>query len=341
MDMKKICLLTVWMGKLPEYFWLWLATAKRNPTIDFFFITDNTGLESQENVHFIHMTMESVRERFEQTVGFPIKLKVPYKLCDYKPIYGRAFAEIVESYDFWGHCDIDIMFGDIRKFITDELLDQYDKIFDAGYFILYRNCDEINSLYERSIEKDNMAYPYTKAFRSQFACYFDEYMGMSILGWKYCNVFRDQLEEKVVQDFSWQRLNFQSYISEESFVFQWKDGRIYRYLCDENGRLLPKQQPEEYLLAHIQKRKMEIAFSEKELFEKKEFWIVPNRYQLDKPEGELYTESQRKKYAELIQRQDQKRSIKNLKSYGLIDYVLHFMRSRRIRKWIIDEKKFF
>lgn len=339
--MKKVCLLTVWMGKLPESFWLWMTTARNNPTVDFYLITDNTGMVDEDNVHFVHMTMESVRERFENIVGFPIKLKVPYKLCDFKPLFGQAFADIVASYEFWGHCDIDLLFGDIRKFITDELLEQYDKVMDAGFFILYRNCEDMNNLYKKSMDKDNMAYPYKKAFRNQFACYFDEYMGMSILSWKYCKVFRDQLDEKVVQDFSWQRLNFQSYISGESFVFHWKDGRLYRHLCDDSGNLLPYSEPAEYMLVHIQKRKMEITFSKEELSRNNEFWIVPNRYQLEKPEGELYTIAQQQEYVALIHKKDKQRSIRNLKSYGLFDYIPHFIRSRRIRKWIINEKKFF
>lgn len=339
--MKKICLITVWMGEFPEYFWLWMETAKRNPSVDFFLITDNVGLKDEKNIHFIHMTMESVRERFSKIVGFQVKLNVPYKLCDYKPIYGKAFTEIIEPYDFWGHCDIDIMFGDIRKFITDEMLEEYDKLLEAGYFVLYRNCDTMNNLYKRSMDKDNMAYPYQKAFRSQFACYFDEYMGMSILGWKYCKVFRDQLEEKVVQDFSWQNLEFQSYISKEKFLFQWKEGKLYRYLCDEKGRILLEQKPKEYMLVHIQKRKMKISFSENQMAVKKEFWIVPNQYQMDRPKGELYTVKEQKEYAEMIRKQDRYRSIKNLRAYGLRDYILHFIRSRRIKKWILQEKKFF
>lgn len=339
--MKKICLLTVWMGKLPEYFWLWMMTARRNPSVDFYFITDNTGLRDEDNIHFVNMTMETVKARFDKILGFPVKLKVPYKLCDFKPLFGKAFSEIVEPYEFWGHCDIDLVFGDIRKFITDELLEQYDKIFDAGYFILYRNCETMNTLYERSMEKDNKAYPYKKAFRTQYACYFDEYMGMSILGWKYCKVFRDQLEENVVQDFSWQRLNFQSYISGENFVFHWKDGRLYRHICDESGRLIQGKEPGEYMLVHIQKRKMQICFSQEDIAKKNEFWIVPNRYQLEEPKGELYNLSQRQVYAKLIEKQDRQRSFRNLKAYGIIDYIPHFMRSRRIRKWIINEKKFF
>lgn len=339
--MKKICLLTVWMGNLPDSFWLWMATAKKNPTIDFYLITDNQGLVDEENVHFIYQNMKQVRERFEKVVGFPVKLKVPYKLCDFKPVFGAAFPELVTGYDFWGHCDIDLLFGDIRKFITEELLEAQDKILDAGFFILYRNCDEMNQLYKRSMDTDNMAYPYKKAFRNQFACYFDEFMGMSILGWKYCKVFRDQLEEKVVQDFSWQRLNFQSYISGENFIFQWKDGKLYRHICDEAGVCIPEKEPTEYMLVHIQKRKMELTFSKEDLAKAKEFWIVPNRYQLQKPKKALYTVTQQQEYAEQIRKQDRQRSIRNLKAYGLVDYIPHFIRSRKIRNWIIREKKFF
>lgn len=339
--MKKICLLTVWMGKLPESFWLWCVTAKKNPTIDFYLITDDKEQKNQDNIHYIYMNMEEVRNRFSKVAGFPVKLKVPYKLCDYKPLFGLAFPEIVGKYDFWGHADIDLLYGDIRNFITDEKLESYDKYLECGWFALYRNCEEMNTLYKRSLEKDNMAYPYTKAFRNQYACYFDEYMGLSILGWKYCKVFRDQLKEKVAMDFSWQRLNFQSYITGESFVFHWKNGKLYRVLCDENGCLLSETEPAEYMLVHIQKRKMKSLFSKDELEQKKEFWIVPNCYQLEKPATALYTEEDRQEYEKLIRKQDRKRSLKNLTTYGIIEYIPHFIRSRRIRKWIINEKKFF
>ena len=32
------------------------------------------------------------------------------------------------GYDFWGHCDMDLIWGDIRNFITEDVLSKYDKI---------------------------------------------------------------------------------------------------------------------------------------------------------------------------------------------------------------------
>ena len=50
------------------------------------------------------------------------------------------------EYDFWGYCDIDLIFGNIRKFITDDILDKYDKILSRGHFTLFRNKDSINTI---------------------------------------------------------------------------------------------------------------------------------------------------------------------------------------------------
>jgi len=338
--MKKICLIAVWMGKLPDYYPIWEITAKANKTIDFWLVSDQVENGIDGNITFVHEDMEHLKQRFQKLFTFPIKLNTAYKICDYKPIYGSAFPEIVEGYDFWGHCDLDIIFGDIRKFITDELLDAYDKLFDAGFFILYRNTPQLKEMYKLSDKKENMAYSYKKAFTTDYSCYFDEYMGMSILGTQYCRTFRDQLTERMVQDFGWQTLGFQSYITEEYFVFQWKDGRLYGKKCDMYGDEI--QEPgREFLLVHIQKRNMEMKFPVVELLKKREFWIVPNKYMLSRPEGELYTQAQAEEYARGIVVKNKERRIRNMKQFGVIQYIPHMFRSRRIRKWITQVKKFF
>lgn len=339
--MKSICLINVWIGELPTSFPLWRMSAEKNHSVDFYIITDRLGMEDSENIHFVSMSFDEIRRRFQTLFPFRIKMKTAYKLCDYKPIFGLVFPEITKNYEFWGHIDLDMILGDIRTFLTEDILNSYDKILEAGCFVLYRNNAEMNNLYLRSMEKDNMAYPYKRAFRCNYACYFDEYMGMNILGWKYCNVLRDQTEEKIVQDFSWQKLEFCSYITGEQFLFQWKDGHLFRYLCDPEGRIIDGQEPREYMLVHIQKRKMDITFSTDGQISLREIWIVPNKYLKDRPEGALYSHQEQEIYQEEIRKQDRQRSIRNMKKYGLIDYIPHFLLSRKIRKWIINEKKFF
>lgn len=339
--MTKLCMLAIWMGKFPNTFDLWKQTVLNNPTIDFYVITDNEGLRDEGNLRFMHMTLPEVKQRFQRLMDFRITLETPYKICDYKPLYGEAFQEITKDYEFWGHMDLDIILGDVRAFLTEEMFQTYDKLFEAGCFVIYRNTEEMRNLYKLSMDKENMAYPYKKAFRCDYACYFDEYMGMNILGWKYQKkVFRDQTTEDVVQDFGWQTLDFCSYITKESFVMQWKDGKLYRHLCDEAGRI-KEGTAKEYMLVHIQKRKMEVNITPEEFSAGRELWIIPNCFQAERPQGELYTEQEKQQYAELIRENDKKRSIRNLKQFGPIQYIPHFIRSRRIRKWIFKEKGFF
>lgn len=339
--MTKICLLSIWIGKLPETFELWKQSVLNNPTVDFYLITDNPGLPEEANLKVITMSFADVKACFQKLFDFKISLETPYKMCDYKPLWGEAFHEITKDYEFWGHCDLDIILGDVRNFLSEDFLKQYDKFFEAGCFILYRNTQEMRNFYKLSMEKENMAYPYKQVFQCPYSCYFDEYLGMNILDWKYnIKVFRDQDKECYVQDFSWQHMEFKSYISDETFVFLWKDNKIYRYLCDQYGNISDDSK-KEYMLVHIQKRKMDIMFSMEEFAEKGSLWIIPNRFQLERPENVAHSEKEKKQYTELVKRADKKRSMNNMKNYGVFSYIPHFFRSRYIRRWIMKEKGFF
>jgi len=93
-------------------------------------------------------------------------------LIDFKPAWGVIFQDCIEKYDFWGCCDIDVILGDIRAFLTDELLERYDMVscrreFLSGHFMLFRNSSEIDHLYERSRD-------YPRVFTSESIFNFDE-----------------------------------------------------------------------------------------------------------------------------------------------------------------------
>ena len=136
--MKKIALIIPYFGTLPDYFDLWLKSVEKNPTITFFLFTnDESSYCYPDNIEVINIAFKDFRSRLQSEFEFEIKLESPYKLCDYKPTYGNVFKKELLQYDFWGFCDVDLIFGDIRKFITDDILDKYDRILTRGHFSLF------------------------------------------------------------------------------------------------------------------------------------------------------------------------------------------------------------
>lgn len=133
---------------LPNYFPLWLSTCKWNPTIDFFIITDDRrDYEYPNNVKKVYMEFTDLQKMVQKSFEFPISLETPYKLCDYKPAYGEIFSHWLKDYDYWGYCDIDLFWGNIRKYVTDEILSSYKRIFSRGHCSIFLNNKEVNSYY--------------------------------------------------------------------------------------------------------------------------------------------------------------------------------------------------
>lgn|GEM_PF-389147 len=344
--MKKICVTVVWMGPFPKDYQLWLNSVEKNPTIDFYMITDREApADSPANVFYIKSSIKEVKAKFEEKLGMKVCIKRPYKLCDFKPVWWMLMDERLNNYDYYGYCDIDMVFGDIRHFLTDEFLEKYDKIFDRGYFTLYKNTEEMRYFFKKTADKGSEAYSYKKAFKTGYACYFDEFMGMGILSWKYKNGYVDQMDEKMIQDPDWKCLNFRSYVNHNSFVFHWENGKLYRIKVDDHGvitdTLSNDYKGEEILLAHIQKRRFESDFDISDREAARDYWIIPNRYIKDRPEGELYSDTDKAEFAEAVRVSDKKKKIKNLKENGVIQYIPHFLRTRKIRQFTRTVKGYY
>ena len=146
--MKKICMVVPYFGKLPQSFNFFLLSCAYNPDVDWLLLTDDDRpLPYPENVHCVVMSFDALRARFQTKFSFPLSLERPYKLRDYRPAYGFLLEEELRGYDFWGCCDVDMMFGDIGVFITEDMLSRYDQIGRMGHFSLYRNTPEINLLF--------------------------------------------------------------------------------------------------------------------------------------------------------------------------------------------------
>lgn len=169
----KICLIIPYFGMFKNYFQLFLNSCENNSTIDWLIFTDsNQEYYFPKNVNKISIEFDELKDIVQQNFDFKICLDTPYKLCDYKPAYGEIFKKYLKNYDFWGYCDCDLIFGDIRRFINDEILERYDKLFTRGHLSLYRNNDKTNSFYRTQNKID-----YKTIYTSNKIYAFDEWPG--------------------------------------------------------------------------------------------------------------------------------------------------------------------
>ena len=128
--MPQIVFIIVYIGEYPWFFPYFIHSCRYNPTIDFLIFTDNNdpNLELPSNVKLVSYSIDQFKADAAKALGFDVAVESGYKLCDFKPAYGYIFADYIKDYDFWGYCDVDVIFGNIRSFMTDELLDEYDII---------------------------------------------------------------------------------------------------------------------------------------------------------------------------------------------------------------------
>lgn len=169
----RIIVIIPYFGPLPNYFDLWLTTAAANADIDWLIITDQDVESPSSNVTIAQSSLGAISRKFQQLVDFPISLDHPFKLCDFRPAYGQAFPEFTEGYSFWGHADVDVIWGRLRTFVTDEILDANDRVFGGGHFSLYRNQDSVNNAFRLVSQSRPLSYREVFSSPSSFA--FDEW----------------------------------------------------------------------------------------------------------------------------------------------------------------------
>jgi len=149
----KITLIVPYFGIWPVWFPAFLLSCRYNPHVEWLFFTDCEAPSScSDNVRFIPGTLHDLNRLATDKLGFEVSLARPYKICDLRPAFGIVFADHLKESNFWGHCDVDVIWGDIRKFITDDILDNHDiisarKHHIAGHFSLFRNSKTINTIY--------------------------------------------------------------------------------------------------------------------------------------------------------------------------------------------------
>lgn len=255
--MKSIGYIVPYFGKLPGNMPLWLLSCSYNPTVDWIVITDDkTEYNYPPNVKVKYCSFEDIKNRIQQNFDITVEISTPWTLALFKPAYGEIFAEELKEYDFWGHCDVDVLWGNIRKFITDDILNTYDKIGFQGHSLLYRNSPEVNSRYKTIIDG---AVSYREVFSGRVKYSFDEngmdeiYNHLNIPYYREINFAHMR---KYAYGLSVGFLPKSEEYKNEHQIFSWKNGELIRHYIADN-----KIFTEEFMYIHFFCRPMKYKYT--------------------------------------------------------------------------------
>lgn len=170
---ENIALIIPYFGKLPIWFNAFLKSCSTNPSISWIIFSDlKYQGDIPQNVIFKHLNKAEFTQLAKEKTGICNELSDPYKLCDFKPMYGHIFEDYLSCYSYWGHCDMDIIWGNIQTFLTRINFSLYDVISTrknaiSGHLTLYKNKSEVNKFYQTVPN-------FHKAFTSAHCQGFDE-----------------------------------------------------------------------------------------------------------------------------------------------------------------------
>lgn len=281
--MKKCCFIIPYYGKLPEALPVFLKSCAENPDFDWLLLTnDHREFAYPANFRVVYDEFADLQAKADRLFGFHVRLEKPYKLCDLKPAYGFLFEEYIRDYRFWGHCDIDTVMGKLGNFLTDELLEQYDKLFCLGHMTIYRNTPENNRVFMRPIDGTSI---YRDSFTNPEITWFDEeYKDGSNINRIFLHeglrVYQKDLSMNIhIGQRKFRRVEYvgcdaspDGYHLEEYLPasYLWDHGKILR-MQEQAGKLVT----EEFLYIHLQYRAMEFNQT---VLDADTFRIVPDQF---------------------------------------------------------------
>lgn len=248
----RICLIVCYFGRLPPYIDLVFKSCAWNPDINWIIITDDqTAYTVPSNVQIVHFTLEGLRDRFSSRLGFPVNL-TPLRCCDFRPAFGHLFDDFLSPFDFWGHCDLDMIFGRLRSFLPPDVLNQYDRVMTRGHLCLYKNNPKVNLYFKLSAPG---VLDYREIFTNSLSNQFDEWRGIYRL-LRYHDI--PQYHRECIVDVRtptlWRNTRFEGYHIENHplQLFYWYKGRVFQAYPHREGATMDC----EYAYIHFQKRRL-------------------------------------------------------------------------------------
>jgi hypothetical protein len=276
-------LILPYFGKFKNYFELFLKTIGCNQNFDLLLITDSEEkIKYPDNCVVKKMWFEDFKKHIQSKFDFDISLETPYKLCDFKPAYGYICEEWITEYDYWGHCDCDLLFGDLSP-VTELMEHGYDKLFVAGHLTIYKNTIENNRIFMS--ELPGVGCLYKQALGNSAIYAFDEVFYKVNVNNLFVNAGRKIYEKDLAYNSSTEKASFvrqtfnvatRRWNAEKTSNDQiyWDNGHIYRI-----GYHFFKRRVDEYIYIHLQMREMQY---DKNILEADILRVEPNGFIAEK-----------------------------------------------------------
>jgi hypothetical protein len=252
-------------GQRPPYLPLVLRSMAANPDVSWLLLTEQPVSDAPPNVAVQLCGFDDLVRRIQGSFDFEISLDRPYKVCDFRPAFGEIFADELAGYDFWGHSDLDVIFGRIREHLPAAAFEA-DKILFNGNFSLYRNNAETAGWYRHEVGKVS----YRDAMTNPAAMHFDEWAGIYYI---VEDLRAPAWHDDVIFDISFRRYRprAEGSPSPDPRRYAWEDGEICEYRL-EGGRLVRRTA----LLIHLQKRVLRAPAPD--VLVAGRYWILPNGF---------------------------------------------------------------
>jgi len=150
-----LIMLIPYFGRWPEWIELFIESCKWNPSVRWRLYTDCGEPQNKAaNVAYVHLSFDDYKALVRERLGIEFDPPAPYKLCDLKPCLAYIHERDVAGFPFFGYGDIDVVYGNIRNFYTDEVLARSNVLSThperlSGHFAVLRNTRVFRRAFER------------------------------------------------------------------------------------------------------------------------------------------------------------------------------------------------
>lgn len=109
------------------------------------------------NIRIVKSTPDDFFNNAERLLNIKIapEARIPYKICDYRPVFAELFSDYLKGYKYWAYGDIDIIYGNLERYLKYPLANNCDVIsfreeWLSGAFTVVKNTPLLNKLYLQS-----------------------------------------------------------------------------------------------------------------------------------------------------------------------------------------------